>query len=102
MLGGAAIATVPVPADCTDGFLMSFWSRPEAVLDPVARAATSGFARLSPDTQERIATAVRADLASGAWDARHGHLRRLASHDAGLRLLVAPGAAVRGAGPPMQ
>jgi len=27
------VVTIPVPADCTDGFALAFWSRPEAVLD---------------------------------------------------------------------
>ncbi len=88
-LGGATVEAVPVPADCTDGFLMSFWSHPEAVLDPAARAATSGFARLSEAEQERIARALREDLDSGAWDSEFGHLRSLPAYDAGLRLVVA-------------
>jgi hypothetical protein len=33
--------------------------------------------------------AVRRDLQSGTWDARHGHLRELEEYDAGLRLIVA-------------
>jgi hypothetical protein len=32
---------------------------------------------------------LRADLASGAWDARHGHLRTLPELDVGYRLIVA-------------
>jgi hypothetical protein len=32
---------------------------------------------------------VARDLDSGAWDERHGALRRLNEYDAGLRLLVA-------------
>jgi hypothetical protein len=38
---------------------------------------------------DRVVTAVERDLASGAWDIRHGHLRALAEHDVGLRLIVA-------------
>lgn len=88
-LGGATVSTVPVPGDCTDEFLMAFWSHPERVLDPAARGATSGFARLEPGVQERIAGAIRADLESGAWDERNGDLRELGEYDAGLRLVVA-------------
>lgn len=80
---------VPVPSDCADGFLLAFWSRPEAVLDPVARGATSGFARMDPSHEQRAVRRLREDLRSGAWDARHGHLRALAELDAGLRLVVA-------------
>jgi hypothetical protein len=32
---------------------------------------------------------VEADVASGAWDERHGALRDLAAYDAGMRLVVA-------------
>jgi hypothetical protein len=44
---------------------------------------------MEPAIAERCVAAVAADLASGAWDERHGHLRALAAHDAGLRLVVA-------------
>ena len=43
----------------------------------------------SPAIVERCVAAVAADLASGAWDERHGHLRALDAHDVGLRLVVA-------------
>ncbi len=83
------VDVVPVPADCQDGFLLAFWAHPEWVLDPGARAATSGFA-LMPDTVvDRVTSAVAADLASGEWDRRYGHLRTLESYDAGLRLITA-------------
>ncbi|MGH2879444.1 MAG: methyltransferase domain-containing protein [Solirubrobacteraceae bacterium] len=35
------VETIPVPADCTDGFLVALWSRPEAHLDPNVRRASS-------------------------------------------------------------
>jgi hypothetical protein len=69
--------------------LGSFWAHPERVLDPAARAATSGFARLSPRVVERVVFEVSRDLRSGAWDERHGHLRALDSFDAGLRVVIA-------------
>ena len=31
---GASIQVVPVPADCTDGFLAAYWGRPYAYLNP--------------------------------------------------------------------
>lgn len=89
-LGGAEVRTLPVAADCTDGFLMSFWNRPERILDPAARACASGLARLADPVQERVAAAVEADLVSGVWDARHD-LRSLDRYDAGLRLVVGRG-----------
>lgn len=82
------VLTVPVPADCTDGFLLAFWSRPEAVLDPGARAATSGFARISKLEDAAAVTRLDRDLKSGVWDDLHGPLRGLSELDVGLRLLV--------------
>jgi SAM-dependent methyltransferase len=89
-LGGAVTVDVlPVPRDTPDHTLLSFWAHPERVLDDGARAATSGFARMQPAIVDRCVAAVGRDLASGAWDARHGHLRDLDAYDAGLRLVVA-------------
>jgi SAM-dependent methyltransferase len=89
-LGGqVAVDTVAIPRDTPDRMFGSFWAHPERVLDPAARAATSGFARMEPHIVARCVAAVRRDLASGAWDARHGHLRELDAYDAGLRLIVA-------------
>lgn len=88
-LGGTArIETVEIPRDTPDWTLMSFWAHPERVLDPVARASTSGFARMPEEVVERVVGAVEDDLCTGAWDRRHGHLRELESFDAGLRLVV--------------
>jgi SAM-dependent methyltransferase len=89
-LGGAVtIEHVPVPSDTCDWTLGSFWAHPERVLDPSARAATSGFARMPPAIVERVVRDVGRDLESGAWDERYGHLRGLEEYDAGLRLVVA-------------
>ncbi len=84
----AEVAVVPVPADTCDWTLMSFWAHPERVLDADARAATSGFARMTPQVVQRVVQAVTDDLRSGAWDDRHGELRRSRELDVGLRLLV--------------
>lgn len=83
------VDVVPVPADCTDGFGLAFWSRPEAVLDPGARAATSGFARLDDAREQAAVASLARDLAEGTWDERYGELRRLPSLDVGLRLITA-------------
>lgn len=82
------VITVPVPADCTDGTVLSFWNRPEAVLDTGARAATSGFARLADTTEAAAVAKLARDLESGTWERRHGRLRSLHELDVGLRLLV--------------
>jgi SAM-dependent methyltransferase len=83
------VEPVLVPTDCVDGFMACYWSRPEAYVDPVVQAGISGIARLDPAVRERGTTQLRTDLASGAWDARHGHLRTRAEVDVGYRLIVA-------------
>lgn len=88
-LGGAVrVQTVPIGRDTPDWTLGSFWAHPERVLDQHARSATSGFARMPADVVARVVRAVDHDLQTGAWDERHGHLRRLDSYDAGLRLIT--------------
>ena len=88
-LGGGNVRTVPIPADCSDGFLMAYMARPEAYLDPSIRRAQSGWGRLEPRVVARLVAQLAADLASGEWDRRHGALRTEASYDAGLRLVIA-------------
>ena len=88
-LGGRTrIEVVPIGRDTPDWMLGSFWAHPERVLDVRARNATSGFARLDESVVRRVVRDVRRDLASGVWDERYGHLRKLDAFDAGLRLVV--------------
>jgi SAM-dependent methyltransferase len=89
-LGGADITPHEIPRDTPDWTLGSFWAHPERVLEPRARAATSGFARMPAEVVERVVREVGADLESGAWDERHGHLRTLEAYDVGMRLIVSP------------
>ena len=90
ILGSSArVLTVPVPADCTDGFALALWNRPEMVLDPAVRAATSGFARMDPAREAAAVDRLARDLADGSWDRRNGHLRGRPEFDIGLRLIVA-------------
>ncbi len=88
---GGSVEIVPIPMlrDTPDWMLGSYWAHPERVLDASARAATSGFARMSPEVIARVVHAVGRDLRDGTWEARHGGLRQLTEHDVGLRLIVA-------------
>jgi SAM-dependent methyltransferase len=88
-LGGRTeIRPLRVPADCRDGFTEAFLARPEAYLDPAVRRNMSTF-RLLPEDQVAAGLArLRRDLARGAWDARHGDLRRRSHLDAGLRIVI--------------
>lgn len=88
-LHAARIETVPVPADCVDGFGGCFWNRPEAYLDSSTPEGMSSFAQLDPIIRARGTERLRSDLESGAWDARHRGLREQPEADPGYRLLVA-------------
>ena len=85
----ARVEIVEVARDTPDWTFAAFWAHPERVLDSSVRASTSGFARMAPAVVERVVARLGADLESGAWDGRHGHLRELRAFDAGLRLVVA-------------
>ncbi len=88
-LGGRVeVIPFPVPIDFAEGSGGSFWGRPEALLDPAVRAGISMFAMMDPAVVDRGVAELSADLASGAWDDRHGHLRSLDALDVGYRLVV--------------
>ena len=89
LLGPTAwVVDVPIPADCTDGFGEAFFGRPERMLDPAVRRAQSAWGFVDDAVEMRFAERLAADLDSGAWDARHGHLRRLPSYAGSLRIIV--------------
>lgn len=83
------VLPVPVPADCVDGFFHAYWARPHAYLDPAVRRVTSVWARLGPEVEQRAVRVLAADLDSGAWERRNGHLLELDEVDLGARLVVA-------------
>jgi SAM-dependent methyltransferase len=88
-LGGTTcVEVVETAHDSPDWTLASFLAHPERVLDPDARRATSGFARMPEPVVRRVVAEVERDLESGEWDRRHGHLRHADAYDAGLRLVV--------------
>ncbi len=83
-IGPARMVTVPVPHDCTDGFLCAYWRRPEAYLNAEVRSAISSFARI--DAEPGLAR-LHADLSSGRWAERNGHLLTLDALDLGYRIV---------------
>lgn len=84
------IDALRTPADCEDGFLDAYWSRPEALLDPRVRATQSAWSLISRESEDEVVDRLRTDLASGAWDEDHGYLRHHRDHDGALRLIVSP------------
>ena len=89
-LGGTVeVQTVPVPADCIDGFGQAFFARPERTLEPEVRRAMSAWSFLEQSVVDRYVRELGADLESGAWDAAWGHFRTLDEFDVGMRLVIA-------------
>lgn len=86
-LGDVDIETVPVPHDCSDGFLYAYWRRPQAYLDPRIRKGSSSFWKL--DGLEDGLARLDADLTGGEWDSRYGEVLSLTQYDAGYRLVTA-------------
>lgn len=86
-LGATSVTAVPVPWDCSDGFLLAFWRRPEAYLDPNVRAGMSIFSRLNAAEVSDGIDRLRADLASGQWQRRNAAILDLDEYDAGYRLV---------------
>jgi SAM-dependent methyltransferase len=88
--GGQEMVTreVLVPGDCTDGFLGAYWRRPHAYLAPGIRASMSGIAQLDQDAVTAAIRQLAADLASGRWHDRHGHLLERTELDLGYRLVA--------------
>lgn len=86
-LGEVEVIPVPVPHDCTDGFLYAYWRRPAAYLDPRIRSGSSSFWAI--DNAEEGLERLRRDLESGAWERRYSHLLTLDALDLGYRLVVA-------------
>lgn len=85
IIGPARMTPLPVPHDCMDGFLCAYWRRPEAYLDAEVRGAISSFARIDAEAGLHR---LRADLASGFWAKRNGHLLSLDALDAGYRIVT--------------
>ncbi len=85
-LGAIEIQPLPIPYDCTDGFLGAYWRRPEAYLSAQVRSAISTFAKIT-DVDARL-DRLRHDLATGTWRRRHGHLLTQDTLDLGYRLVV--------------
>ncbi|MBZ0130742.1 MAG: class I SAM-dependent methyltransferase [Rhodobacteraceae bacterium] len=84
-LGPVEVTPVPIPHDCSDGFLCANWRRPAAYLDAQVRAGSSSFWAIG-DISAALQKLQR-DLDSGAWARRYGHLLGMDECDCGYRLI---------------
>lgn len=86
-LGSVQITPVPVPHDCSDGFLYAYWRRPASYFDTYIQSGISSFWAIS--NAEAGLRNLRRDLETGEWERRHAELLTLDEYDAGYRLVVA-------------
>jgi SAM-dependent methyltransferase len=85
-LGRITVSTVPIPHDCSDGFLGAYWRRPQLYLNARVRSAISTFSKLH-DVASGL-THLRQDLASGEWHRRYGEVLEKSELDLGYRLVI--------------
>jgi hypothetical protein len=82
------VVPLPLPADFSDGVWPAHWQHPEAYLDPDVRRSASALNQIDPGAVDRGIDRLRADLASGRWHDKHGHLLEQDEFDAGFCLIV--------------
>jgi SAM-dependent methyltransferase len=87
-LPGASSSPLPVPADCTDLFFAALWARPELLFEEEVVRPMWVWQGISESARRTGRARLLADLESGAWERRYGHLRELAELDVGLRLVT--------------
>lgn len=88
MLPATTTLPVPVPRDCEDHFFAALWARPEMLFDDDVVRPMWVWQGISEEERQAGRERLAADLESGAWERRYGHLRQQAELDAGLRLVV--------------
>jgi SAM-dependent methyltransferase len=91
LMKGLPMATsspLPVPRDCTDHFFAALWARPELLFDNEVVQPMWVWQSISEESRRIGRERLGADLKSGAWEKRYGHLREMDELDVGLRLVV--------------
>jgi SAM-dependent methyltransferase len=87
-LKASRVEVVPVPADCTDGFLCAYWKRPEAYLNPEVRLSISALALVGDEVLQPGLRRLDEDIRSGRWLDRNRALLDLDCYDWGYRLVI--------------
>jgi SAM-dependent methyltransferase len=88
LLPATTTSPVPVPHDCEDHFFAALWARPELLLDDDVVRPMWVWQGISEEARQAGRERLAADLESGTWEQRYGHLRRQSELDTGLRLVV--------------
>jgi SAM-dependent methyltransferase len=88
MLPAATSSPLPVPRDCEDHFFAALWARPELLFDEEILQPLWVWQGIPEESRRAGRERLAADLESGAWEERYGHLRERQDLDVGLRLVV--------------
>ena len=88
MLPAVSSHPLPVPRECRDLFFAALWARPEMIFDEEVVRPMWVWRSISAEARRAGRERLEADLKSGAWDERYGHLREQAELDVGLRIVV--------------
>lgn len=88
MLPATTTSPLPVPRDCADHFFAALWARPEMLFDDDVVRPMWVWQGISEEARQAGRERLAADLKSGAWEQRYGHLRQQSELDVGLRLVV--------------
>jgi SAM-dependent methyltransferase len=89
LLGPLDVHAVPIPHDCSDGFMGAYWRRPAAYLDAAVRSGISTLQQIDADAVARGLAALANDLATGRWASRNAALLGRDVLDLGYRILIA-------------
>lgn len=88
MLPAATSSPLPVPRECEDHFFAALWARPELLFDEEVVRPMWVWQGISEEARREGRDRLAADLESGRWEERYGHLRQLSELDVGLRLVA--------------
>ena len=84
-----AVETVPIPWNCTDGFLAAYWRRPAEYLKSENRSAISVLVQLPQEIITDGIQRLQRDLEDGSWQRQHADLLHREQLDCGYRLVIA-------------
>jgi SAM-dependent methyltransferase len=87
-LSHASVDPLPVPRDCEDLFFAALWARPEMLLDDEIVRPMWVWQGIPEEARREGRARLAADLESGAWERRYGHLREQPELDVGLRIVL--------------
>ncbi len=88
LLPATRTSPLPVPRDCEDHFFAALWARPELLFDDDMVKPMWVWQGIPEEARQAGRKRLAADLESGDWDRRYGHLLRQSELDVGLRLVV--------------